>query len=195
MRTEYAEIADWLKRCFADLSERVEACILAQMISGGDSYYSYRFEVDVLTLQGLGEILRADAPLWADFRRVVLDFRASLHWTKLLEHVYEVGNLEGKVKFLGQGLSCPSAEDRRRLAAHLNCLDGEIGFCRELADRRNLAGRISRAAGFPLIDGLSLRGLAYVLGEHADLWHDFRSLVECANQTERSRQPLNDAQP
>jgi hypothetical protein len=93
-------------------------------------------EVDVLTLQGLGEILRADAPLWADFRRAVQDFRASLLWTKLLEHVYEVGNLEGKGKLLGPGLWCPSAEDRRRLAAHQNCLDGEIGFCRELVHAR-----------------------------------------------------------
>jgi hypothetical protein len=195
MRTGFDAFADRLAQHLAALSAKIEDCILTQMISGGDSYCSCCFEVEVLTLRGLGEIFQADPLLWTDFRRAVQDFRASLHWTKLLEHVYEVGNLEGKLRLLQQGLSCPSAEDRRRLASHLNCLDGEIDLCRELADRRNLAGRISRAAGFPLIDGLTLRGLTFVLGEHADLWNDFQSLVESTSEMVWGRQPLNDAQP
>jgi hypothetical protein len=195
MRTGYDVFADQLAQRFAALSDMIEACILAEMISSGDTYCSYHFEIDALTIRGMGKILQADSMLWTDFQRAVQDHRKLMHWTMLLEHVYEVGNLEGKLRLLEQGLSCPSAEDRRRLAAHLNCIDGEIGLCRDLADRRGLAARIGKAVGFPLIDGLILRGLTYVLGEHTDLRHDFQSLIECSNETVRGHRPLNDAQP
>jgi hypothetical protein len=194
MRTEFETFADRLAQRFAALSDQIEGYIFAKKISRGDSYCSYHFEINAQTLQGLGAIFQADALLWADFRRAVQDHRKLMHWTMLVEHVYDVGRLEGKLRLLEQGLSCPSAEDRRRLAAHLNCLDGEIGLCRDLADRRGLAARIRKAAGFLFVDGLNLRGFTYVLGEHADLWHDFQALVGCANETVRGRHPLNDAQ-
>jgi hypothetical protein len=195
MRTDYETFADRLAQRFAELSDGIEAYVLAEMISGGDTFCSYQFEIDALTLWGLGDAFQRDGLLWTDFQRVVRDHRKLTHWTTLVEHVYEVGNLEGKLRLLGQGLSCPSAEDRRRLAAHLNCIDGEIALCRELADRRGLAARVCRAAGFLLLDGLNLRGFTFVLGEHADLWHDFQSLVECANEAVRGHHPLNDPQP
>jgi hypothetical protein len=191
----YEAFADRLAQRFAALSDLIEGYVLAERISAGDTFCSYHFEIDAPTLRGLGALFQADTLLWADFRRAVQDHRKFMHWTMLVEHVYEVGNLEGKLRLLEQGVSCPSTGDRRRLAAHLNCLDGEIGLCRELADRRGLAARIRRAAGFPLLDGLNLRGLTYVLGEHADLWHDFQALVGCANETVCGRQPLNDDQP
>jgi hypothetical protein len=194
MGSGFGAFADQLARRLAALSAKIEACILTEMISGGDTYCSYHFEVDAPTLRGLGEVFRADPVLWEQFQRVVYDYRPWLHWTKLLDHVYEVGNLEGKLKMLEQGLSCPAAQDRRRLAAYLNCIDAEVGLCRELADRRGLAGRISQAAGYPLMDGLSLRGLAYVLGEDADLWQEFQSFVGCPDGTVPGRPRLPDAQ-
>jgi len=84
-------------------------------------------------------------------------------------------------------------EERRRLAEFLNCLDGEIAYCLERADRRGLAARINEAAGFPLIDGLTMRGLTYVLGEQAPLWLYFQGLVESSNQNVRGARPINDS--
>jgi hypothetical protein len=95
----------------------------------------------------------------------------------LLEHVYAVGQLLGKLKLLEQGLSCPSPDDRKRLAEHLNNLDGEIAVCRHLADRRDLARRINANVEIPLIDGLCVRGLTYILGGKPELRHAFRTLV------------------
>jgi hypothetical protein len=95
-----------------------------------------------------------------------------------LEHVYTVARLEGKLRMLEQGISCPAPDDRHRLTEYLNSLDGEIAFCKHMADRRQLAARVNCAAGLPLIDGLSMRGLTFALGEEPDLWAGFQGLIQ-----------------
>ncbi|HZZ82168.1 MAG TPA: hypothetical protein VFE62_26960 [Gemmataceae bacterium] len=186
MQLDYCDFVDQLASCLATINERIEAHVLSQMIAGGDVYYSPYFEFDLVTVMDLCKVLSADPALWADFRRAVEAHRPSTHWTILLEHVHGVGQVTGKLKLLEQGLSCPAADDRRRLAEHLNCLDGEIGLCRLLADRRDLAMRINANAGFPLTDGLSVRGLTYVLGEHPCLLDALQVLVEQNRGTESS---------
>jgi hypothetical protein len=177
MQPDYCDFVDHLASRLAAINEHIEAHILSQMIGGGDVYYSPYFEFGLVTVTDLCKILSADVMLWSDFQRAVESHRQKTHWTVLLEHVYAVGQLTGKMKLLEQGLSCPSADERRRLAEHLNCLDGEIGLCRHLADRRDLAMRINTNAGFPLTDGLSLRGLTYIFGEQPELWSAFQPLV------------------
>jgi hypothetical protein len=178
MRTGCNAFAEKLAPRFAALSERIEEQVLSEMLSGGDTFCSYHFEIDGLTIQNVVGLFQGHSRLWADFERAVQAFRKTTHWAMLLEHVYQVGKLLGKLRLLEQGLADHAAEDRRRLADHLNALDGEIAFCQELADRRNLAGQINEAAGFAIMDGLTLRGLTYVLGERPDLWQDLQGLVE-----------------
>jgi hypothetical protein len=119
-----------------------------------------------------------DAQLWTDLQNAVLAHRPEHHWRTLVEFVCEIAHLNGQLYYLEQGFSCPCPEDRRLLAHRLNCLDGEIAVRHVLADRRNLAERVNKAAGYPLIDGLTMRGLTFVLGEQSDLWRDFQALVE-----------------
>jgi hypothetical protein len=178
MKTLHDTFAEDVARHFETITFLAEDHILSQMIQSGDIFCSYHFEVDPATLREVREILHADPDLWADFRNAVEAHRESRHWPAILDHVFEIGKLEGKLRTLEQGLSCPCPEERRTLADQLNCIDGEITVCRDLADRRNLASRVNQAAGFPLIDGLTIRGLTYVFGEDATLWRLFRSIVE-----------------
>ncbi len=177
MQLDYCDFVDQLTSYLATLNEHIEAHILGQMLNGGDVYYSPYFEFDLVTVTDLCKVFSADPALWSDLRHAVDAHRQKTHWTVLLEHVYAVGQLTGKLKLLEQGLSCPCAEDRRRLAEHLNCIDGEIELCRHLADRRDLAMRINANSDFPLTDGLSLRGLTYIFGEQPELWIAFQRLV------------------
>lgn len=141
MTTGFCALADQLAQRFAAISETIEVQILNQMLSGGDTFCSYQFEIDELTLRGLTALFQRDARLWEDFRKAVCAHRPATHWTTLLDQVYAVGNLEGKLRLLEQGISCPSAEDGLRMADYLNALDGELGECQDMSDRRNLAGR------------------------------------------------------
>jgi hypothetical protein len=93
---------------------------------------------------------------------------------------------------LEQGLAGYTAEDRRRLAEYFNFIDGEIALCRKLADRRSLAARINKAAQWPLIDGLTLRGLTFVFGENDELWHEFEALVDAAGTAPRATNTLSE---
>jgi hypothetical protein len=190
----HVAFVDRLAQCFTTVSELVEAHILAEMISGGDTFGAYRFEADAVILDGLVASLRSQPSLWIDFQQAVEGLRQSSHWTRLLEHVYGIGTLHGQLWLLQQGLSCPSEDDRCRLAAYLNGLDGEIAARQDRADRRGLAARVNQAAGYPLIDGLTLRGLTYVLGEDPELWLAFRLLVGVSADELPRRCPLTDAQ-
>src|SRR5262245_44792322 len=96
----------------------------------------------------------------------------------LLEHAETVGKLLGKLGILEQIRAPESLELRQGWAEHLNCIDGEISFCQELADRRGLATRVNNEIGVPVIDGLTLRGLLYVLGGSAEIWRKFRTFVD-----------------
>jgi hypothetical protein len=190
MGTSYRKCTDRLAQCFAAINESVEAQILDQMIGGGDSFCAFRFELNLETLAGMCRVLSRNSQLWADFQGAVQAHRTETDWTTMVEHVFTVGNLEGKLRLLEQWLRCSSAEDRRQLAGHLNFIDAEIALCRELADRRNLAARINDETDFPLVDGLTLRGVTYILGEHRDLWREFQSLVEQAAIEPRNHPPL-----
>jgi len=193
METSYRKCADRLARCFAAINESVEEQILGQMIVGGDTFCAFRFEVEVESLTGICRVLAKNSRLWTDFQRAVQGHRKRTHWTMLVEHVFTVGNLEGKLKLLEQTISCPSAWDRRVLAEHLNRIDGEIAITRNLADRRDLATRINEEADFPLIDGLSLRGVTFVFGEHSDLWREFQWLIEHVGSESRDHTSLTNA--
>jgi hypothetical protein len=178
MITGFDAFAPRLAQVFAALTRRVEEQIWEQLLSAGDTLCNYCFEVDAQTLRGLVARLQEDAQLWTDVQNAVLAHRADRHWTMLVEFVYEITNLQGTLYYLEQGFSSLCPGDRWRLANRLNCLDGEIAIRHDLADRRNLAGRVNKAANFPMIDGLTMRGLTFVLAEHADLWREFRALVE-----------------
>jgi hypothetical protein len=181
MKTTGEKFVGELGQRLATMGELIEATILARMLSGGDTFCAYRFELAAVTLRGLMQALQRDARLWGDFRRTIEAHRPATHWTMLLEHVYTVGNLLGKLKLLEPLLACRAPEDRRQLAEQLNRIDGEVTFCQHLADRRNLAARINQALEFPLIDGLTLRGLIFVFGDDASLWSDFQALVTCSS--------------
>jgi hypothetical protein len=180
-------LADVLLECFADTGELIEDHLRDLMISRRDAFCSYFFDIDVWTIRGLVAVFQADSPIWIDFRRAIQSHRRAIHWATLAEHVHEVGTLLARLALLQTDLSRGSADDRRRVAAQLNFMDGEIAVCRDMADRRDLAMRISRASGFTLIDGLTLRGLTYILGEHPTLWNDFQLLVENSDRTGRTR--------
>jgi hypothetical protein len=178
MKTCHDSVVERVAQHFETIGFLAEDRILSQMIQSGDVFCSYHFEADADTLRRLSEILTADRYLWADFRHAVEAHREARHWTALVEHVFEIGKLEGKLRFLEQGLSCLCPIERRALASQLNSIDGEMAVCRDLADRRNLAARVNRTAESPLIDGLTVRGLTYVFGEDPGLWQAFRAIVD-----------------
>jgi hypothetical protein len=178
MAMNYHELGNRIGHCFSAIEGMLDFQVQTLTAMHGGYSCTFHFEIDVETVRRLGESLSRNSRLWCDFQRAIQAHRRSTHWTMLVEHVYSVSQLQGKLRFLELGLSCQSAHERRRLAEHINCLDGEIGLCQDLADRRDLAARINKDANLPLIDGLTLRGLTYVFGEHADVWRDFQSLVE-----------------
>jgi hypothetical protein len=51
IRTAYEEVAYQIGQRLASVSEQIEVHILAAMLSGGDSFCPYRFELDPTTLQ------------------------------------------------------------------------------------------------------------------------------------------------
>ncbi len=195
MKTAYEAFTDQLARRFTSLSDKIDATILAQMISGEDVLYCLRFELDAPAVGGLVKVFRSDSRLWHDFTRAIASHRQLTHWKTLFEDTHEVGNLQGKLKLMEAGLSSSSAEDRSRRAKQLNCIDGEIAYCRDLADRQGLASQVCRLAGFPLIDGLTMRALTYVLGEHGKLWQELQALVEKPLEVNDSGRPATEAKP
>src|SRR5262245_58132188 len=162
---------------FATLSEELESHVLARLLLECEPFSAYRFEIDSSTIRGLLHVFRTDHRLWADFQAAVCAHRRQTHWSMLVENVHAVGSLTGKQNLLDYLINCPGRDDRRATGDLLNDLGGEIAFCQELADRRDLAKRVNRAIGFPLIDGLLLRGLTYVLGENTCLLDALRALV------------------
>jgi hypothetical protein len=187
MQPRLERFAEELAQRFAALNERIEAHVLAQMLSGRSTFHAYRFEMDAPTIRALMGAFEADACLWADFQRAVRAHRQPTHWQMLLEHVCTIGKLQGKLKLLEHSTSCAAPRNRRHIAEHLNGIDGEIAFCQDLADRRDLAKRVNTALDIPLIDGLTLRGLTYVLGEQPPLFSDLQALVEDMRQFQPAR--------
>jgi hypothetical protein len=162
---------------FVAVNATMEAAILMQRSANDNPSVLFQFDVDAHTIERIAGILAQDADLWQTFQRAIQAHRPATHWAALLEHAIAVGQLQARLYFLEQGLLCSSKADRYFIAEHLNCVDGEIGLCRQLADRRDLARRINEISGFPFLDGLTLRGLTFLLGEHAELWRDFRALI------------------
>ena len=64
-----------------------------------------------------------------------------------------------------------------------------------LADRRNLAVRVCKAAGFPLIDGLTMRGLPFALAVDTELLLAWSSLVERGEPIKEERTGIQDCRP
>jgi hypothetical protein len=183
MSADFNAFADVLTHRLGVIGDLVEAHVFAHKLTYGDVFCSSRIEIDALTLQCIVETLRRDAQLWTDFQQAVRGHSYSRHWTTLVEHVFTVGSLRGKLMTIEAGSKRLSTQDRRRLADLLNCVDGEIAFCLDLADRRGLAARINASAGFPVIDGLAMRALTYLLAEFVNLWRDFRPFVESSNKS------------
>jgi hypothetical protein len=189
MSTEFDGFAACLAQSLSALSLRAEEEVLYQLISAGDTYCTYHFEVDAQTLRALVAVFQEDAQLRTDLQNAVAAHRPDRHWKALVEHVYEIANLNGQLHLLGLGFSFPRPEDRRRLANSLNYLDGEIAARHVLADRRNLAERVNKAAGYPVIDGLTMRGLTFVLAEHPNLWRGLQELIEPSLPATEPRNP------
>src|SRR5262249_42993782 len=139
MSADYREFSSRLTRHFAALGEMIEVQILSEMIAAGDTFCSIYFELDEQTVRTLVEVFTSDSELWGDFQQAIEAHRQSAHWTALLEHVFEVGKLQGKLVVLERATVYPPEEDRVELAEYFNSIDGEIAFCREFADRRNFA--------------------------------------------------------
>jgi hypothetical protein len=178
MSTEFDAFAARLAHSFTVLSLRAEDHILEHLISAGDTLSTFPFEVDAQTLRSLVTRFQEDARLWTDVQNAVHAHRLDRHWQTLVEFIYEIANLHGQLCYLEQRFSCPCPEDRRRLASWLNSLDGEIAVRQVLADRRNLAERVNKATGYPMINGLTMRGLTFVLADSPDLWQEFQAFVE-----------------
>jgi hypothetical protein len=159
----------------------IEEQNLEPMSLCGELFCTIHFDFDEPIASNVIAILASDPALWSDFQHAVRAHRPSTHSTMLLEHVFAIGKLLGKSLTLDQGLYNSARADRRQLSEYLNSLDGEIAFCRDLADRRSLAARINCNAGSPIIDGLTLRALTYVFGDDPELWREFQSMVAEAN--------------
>jgi hypothetical protein len=186
MATDFDKFAARLAHSLAALSRRVKEQIPCQKIAGEDADYTFRFQIDAQTLRDLAAVLNEDRRLWTDFQNAIRAHQVDRHWRALVEFASEIGYLHGRLRNLEHGFSCRCLEYRRRLAIVLNCLEGEIAVRHVLADRRNLAGRVNKIAGYPVIDGLTMRGLTFDLAEHLDLWREFQALVErTLHRTER----------
>lgn len=178
VRTINQTLAERIAWQFVVINAAIEAETVVRTVAEDCAGCLFQFEVDGDTVDAIVDVLSTDADLWHDFTSAIEAHRPSTHWSVLVGHALAVGQLTAKLSLLEQRLLGPSAEDRRQLAEQLNCVDGEIGLCRHLADRRHLATRINEHAGFPFIDGLMVRGLSFILGEYAGLWRDFQVLVE-----------------
>jgi hypothetical protein len=178
MTADDLAFADRLECCFAALNARIERQFLAQLASGSDVFHSLCFDLDSASLDSLRRALSSDSELWSDFQIAVGAHRKSTHWNTLIEHVVSIGEIEGKLRVLESVSPSPSTGARRRMARYRNDLDGEIALCRHFADRRNLAAQINCSIGWPAIDGLTLRALTYLFGEHPELWAAFHRQVE-----------------
>src|SRR5262245_52679114 len=130
---------DDVQQHFADMSVSIESDVLAQMVAIGDTFCSYRFEFDVATIRGLVWAFQSDNCLWTDFCDAVRSHRKWTHWLALMEHVYGISKLTGKLLLLENSIQSHTTNDRLQMADYLNALDGEIAFCQDLADRRDLA--------------------------------------------------------
>jgi hypothetical protein len=190
MRNTYQVITERIWRGFAEINAAIDAEIYT--CAGEGVFCLFRFEIDADTVGRICEILVEDADLRRALERAIQAHRSSSHWTTLVEHVLAVDQLQAKLACLEHGLSHFPADGRKQLVEQINCIDGEIGLCRRLADRRNIAARINERAGFPVIDGLTLRGLTFLLGEDEDLWRDLRPLLDGTAAMASGRQPLAD---
>jgi hypothetical protein len=177
MIAQVREFVDEVHQLFAQMSILLESEVVAQMVAVGDTFCSYRFEIDVATVYGLVHVFRADERLWTDFCDAVRAHRTWTHRIILMEHVYSISKLTGKLLLLENSSIGRATDGRLQMAEHLNAIDGEIAYCHELADRRDLAKRVNDQIEFPLIDGLSMRGLTYLLGERGELFESLRIFV------------------
>jgi hypothetical protein len=184
MSAAFEVLAGRLAQSFTALSRRIDEQVLTQRICGGDTYCACRFVLEAGTLRDVVRTFRDDQRLWTDFLSAVRAHRPERHWETLVEFVYEIGNLQGQLWVLGRRLRCPCPQERKRLARRLNELDGEIAVRHVLADRRNLADRVCTAASIPLIDGLTMRGLTFVLAEDGELLSAWASLVDGVQPTQ-----------
>jgi hypothetical protein len=178
MSAGFEALADRLGQRFTALSMQFDEQVLSQRICGGDAYCTVGFAIEAGGLRDLVKTFREDRGLWTDFLSAIRAHRPDRHWATLVEFVYEIGNLEGQLRMLETYRGSPYPDERARLSRRLNDLDGEIAIRHVLADRRNLAGRVCAAAGIPLIDGLTMRGLTFTLAVDGDLLRAFTSLVE-----------------
>src|SRR5262249_38825288 len=139
------------------------------------SFASLRFEIGAHALGQMTTILSSRPRLWADFQQAIQAHRETTHRTILLEHAVFVGKLQTTLHWLERQIGLSPRDTRQGLVYFANRVDGEIGWARDMADRRDLAERINEQAGIPLIDGLSMRALTYALGEDPDLWRDLQA--------------------
>src|SRR5262245_49447051 len=85
MKTQIQEIVDEVQQLFGEMSILLESDVVAQMVTPGDTFCSYRFEIDASTISGLVHVFRADERLWLDFSDAVRAYRTWTHWVVLME--------------------------------------------------------------------------------------------------------------
>jgi hypothetical protein len=185
-------LAARLGQLFTALSMQFDEQILSERICGGDAYCTVDIAIEAGGLRDLVNMLREDRVLWADFLNAIRAHRPDRHWSTLVEFVHEIGNLEGQLRILETCRRSPDPDERARLYRQLNELDGEIASLQILADRRNLAARTCKAAGVPLIDGLTMRALTFALAVDGDLLRAFTSLVESGEPSQGKRTGTQD---
>jgi hypothetical protein len=188
-------LAGRLGQLFTALSMQLNEEVLSQRICGGDVYCTVHFAIEEGTLRDLVSTFREDRGLWTDFLNAIQSHRPDRHWATLVEFVHEIGNLEGQLRILEMFRESPDPDERKRLTRRLNELDGELANRHMLADRRNLATRVCKAAGVPLIDGLTMRGLTFALAVDGALLRVWASLVESGEQSQGERTRPQDCRP
>jgi hypothetical protein len=188
-------LAGRLGQLFTTLSLQLDERVLCQRICGGGAYCTVHFAIEAEGLRDLVKTFREDRGLWTDFLDAIRAYRPVRHWATLVEFVHEIGTLEGQLRILETCRGSPYPDERMRISRRLNDLDGEIANLHMLADRRNLATRVCKAAGVPLIDGLTMRGLTFALAVEGELLHALASLVESEELTQEERAGTPDCLP
>ena len=195
MSTGVEALAGRQGQFFTARSRQLDEQVLSERVCGGDTNCTAQLAIEAGTLCDLVRTFREDRRLWTDFLNAIRAHHPERHWATLVEFTYEIGNLEGQLRILQTYLTSPCPDERERLARRLNELDGEIAVRHVLADRRNLAGRVCTAAGFPLIDGLTMRGLTFALAVDRELLLAWSSLVERGEPIKEERTGIQDCRP
>jgi hypothetical protein len=97
----------------------------------------------------------------------------------LTRRAVEAGELDQSIEWGEVGLDVDvPAGMRRRIGKDLHTLKTEMLHVRRCPPFGPLAERVNEAAGLPVVDGLGLAGLAFVLGTRPELLAEVSTMLQ-----------------